>query len=167
MLLQLLGLTSERNLAFVQRLGLYDSVVTYSSATSVLDASKAVILVDMAGNAATIAALHNHYGSNMKHSCRVGATHRESATAALPSELPGAKPQFFFAPSRISKRSKQWGADGLQQRMCEAWKDFVERVSIELLWGARVCTVGALVHRIVVGCSSVCIGVDSSVAAGA
>merc|ERR1711865_226771 len=65
---QILGLTSERNLAFVQRLGLYDSVVTYSSATSVL----------------------------------------------------GATPQFFFAPSRIIKRSKEWGADGLQHRMCEA-----------------------------------------------
>jgi len=128
---QILGLTSERNLAFVQRLGLYDSVVTYSSATSVLDASKTVALVDMAGNAATIAALHNHYGSNMKHSCLVGATHREAATAALPSELPGATPQFFFAPSRISKRSKEWGADGLQHRMCEAWKGFVEQVQLE------------------------------------
>ena len=32
---------------------------------------------------------------------------------------------FFFAPDRVRKRAKDWGADGLQQRMADAWHPYV------------------------------------------
>ena len=80
------------------------------------------VLVDMAGNAEVLRSLHRHFGSNLKHSCRVGATHW-TAGGEL-GDLPGAKPEFFFAPAQIQKRAQDWGAAGLQQRIGEAWSEF-------------------------------------------
>ena len=39
--------------------------------------------------------------------CSVGATHFDDTPRA--SDLPGAKPEFFFAPSQIQKRAAEWG----------------------------------------------------------
>jgi hypothetical protein len=38
--------------------------------------------------------------------------------------LAGPKPEFFFAPSQIGLRSKQWGKAGLDARVGEAWREF-------------------------------------------
>jgi len=115
------GLTSPRHLAFVRGLGFYDEVHTYDEIGS-LPAEEPVALVDMAGNGAVVNALHRHFGDRMKYSGSVGATHwREGGRA---DDLPGAKPEFFFAPGQIQKRSRQWGAEGLQQRLGDAWSEF-------------------------------------------
>jgi len=50
-------------------------------------------------------------------------THWESGARA--SELPGPRPAFFFAPTRIEKRTRDWGGRVLQQKLSEAWRDFV------------------------------------------
>ena len=59
----------------------------------------------------------------MKYSCSVGATHWD-ATAGGGENLPGAKPEFFFAPGQIAKRSEDWGPAGLQERIGAAWFAF-------------------------------------------
>lgn len=41
-------------------------------------------------------------------------------------DTPGPKPQFFFAPSQISKRSKEWGRDALNNRLETALAVFIE-----------------------------------------
>jgi len=38
----------------------------------------------------------------------------------------GTKPTFFFAPDRVTKRSEDWGRDGLQTRVADAWHPFCE-----------------------------------------
>jgi NADPH:quinone reductase-like Zn-dependent oxidoreductase len=116
------GLTSERNLEFVKSLGCYDEVVTYDEVKS-LPANQAVVMVDMAGNAALKSTLHHHFNDNMKYSCSVGATHWD-ATAGDNKPLPGAKPEFFFAPGQIAKRTKDWGPAGLQEKLGTAWAAF-------------------------------------------
>lgn len=116
------GLTSERNLAFVKSLGCYDSVITYDDVKS-LPANQPVVMVDMAGNAELKSTLHHHFGDQMKYSCSVGMTHWDSTTGDT-TNLPGAKPEFFFAPGQIAKRSKDWGPAGLQERIGEAWVAF-------------------------------------------
>jgi hypothetical protein len=59
----------------------------------------------------------------MKYSGIIGLTHRKSS----PDErqvLPGAKPQFFFAPDQIRKRTKEWGPAGFSERFGAAWSGF-------------------------------------------
>jgi hypothetical protein len=41
-------------------------------------------------------------------------------------DTPGPKPQFFFAPSQISKRSKEWGRTELNSRIDAALNTFIE-----------------------------------------
>ena len=44
--------------------------------------------------------------------------------AAASSALAGPKPEFFFAPAQIARRTKEWGKDGLEQRVDAAWRAF-------------------------------------------
>ena len=119
---EVIGLTSRRNAAFVEKLGCYDRVVPYEEIASIA-ADEPIVFVDMANDGPVVNAVHHHFRERLKHSSFVGATHWESAARA--SDLPGAKPAFFFAPSRIEKRTRDWGARVLQQKLGEAWRDFV------------------------------------------
>ncbi len=118
---RVVGLTSPGNAEFVGGLGLYDEVVHYAD-TGSIEPGTPTVYVDMAGNGEVTAALHAALGDDLKHDCTVGATHWEADRA--PQDLPGPTPQFFFAPSRMAKRAKDWGPDGLQRRMAEAWSGF-------------------------------------------
>lgn len=109
------GLTSDRNRAFVEALGLYDQVITYDEVNQ-LDPTTPSVVVDMAGNAAVRHSVHSHFGDQLRFSSMVGATHWEDQTG--PAEaLPGATPEFFFAPAQIAKRTAEWGAEELTARM--------------------------------------------------
>jgi hypothetical protein len=114
------GLTSERNLGFVKSLGCYDQVLRYDEVDSL--PRLPAVFVDMAGNGDVVRAIHTHFGDQLKQSCTVGVTHWEAPRTA--AELPGPKPEFFFAPAQIQKRIKDWGADGFQQRFGAAWRAF-------------------------------------------
>jgi len=116
------GLTSGRNLDFVRKLGCYDEVLTYDEVRS-LDAARPTVYVDMAGSSAVRRAVHEHFGSQLMHSCTIGATHWEEQGGG-DEGLPGPKPEFFFAPAQIQKRSAEWGPHELQRRLAAAWSDF-------------------------------------------
>ena len=96
-------------------------MITYDDVKS-LASDQPVVMVDMAGNAELRSALHHHFGDQMKYSCSIGATHWNATGGS--DDLPGAKPEFFFAPSQIAKRSQQWGPAELQKRIGEAWAEF-------------------------------------------
>ena len=119
---EVIGLTSRRNAAFVEKLGCYDRVVPYEEIAS-LPAEDPAVFVDMAGDGRVVHAVHHHFGDRLKHSCVVGMTHWESGARA--SELPGPRPAFFFAPTRIEKRTHDWGGRALQEKMAESWRAFV------------------------------------------
>ncbi len=115
------GFTSPRNLGFVKSLKCYDQVLPYDEIAS-LSPDTPVAFVDMAGNGSVVTNLHRHFGDNMKHSCSVGLTHWEQG--GRDENLPGAKPEFFFAPAQIQKRTQDWGAAGVQERIGGAWRKF-------------------------------------------
>ena len=117
-----IGLTSSRNLEFVKSLGCYDEVLTYDEVKS-LRADQPVVMVDMAGNGELRSTIHHHFADQLKYSCTVGATHWD-AMAGGAGELPGPKPELFFAPGQIVKRTKEWGPAGLQERIGTAWTAF-------------------------------------------
>jgi hypothetical protein len=118
---RVIGLTSTANTGFVRSLGCYDDVVTYDRVTS-LPSDQPVAFIDMAGNSELRAALHRHFGDQMKYSGRIGLTHRSSAPDE--PELPGARPTRFFAPDQIRKRAKEWGPGGIETRFNAAWAGF-------------------------------------------
>jgi len=116
-----IGLTSERNLEFVRKLGCYDEVLSYDTVTT-LDAAVPCVFVDMAGNGAVQRAIHTHWGDALRYSCTIGATHWDAERSN--EAMPGPAPEFFFAPGQIQKRAKEWGPAGLQQRLADAWSSF-------------------------------------------
>lgn len=106
-----IGLTSARNQAFVDGTGLYDGSARYDT----LDAieSRPTVIVDMAGNQALIQQLRQQLGAQMKYCIHVGMTHWDNAQGA-PTHA--ADSEFFFAPARLQKRMKDWGADGFSRK---------------------------------------------------
>jgi hypothetical protein len=106
----------------VRKLGFYDEVVLYDQIASL--AKQPAVFVDMAGDGAVTAAVHRHFGDELKYDCTIGATHWSAARSN--EGLPGPKPEFFFAPAQIVKRSKDWGPQGLAQRIGEAWTKFCD-----------------------------------------
>lgn len=119
-----IGLTSEANRGFVERLGLYDQVATYDEVAG-LDASRPTAYVDMSGNRPVLAAVHRHFGANLVNSCSVGITHREARAGPDPGSLPGARPTLFFAPDQIRKRNREWGPALFRRNLGAAWQAFL------------------------------------------
>lgn len=117
---RVIGLTSAANADFVRALDCYDEVVVYDQITS-LPNDRPAALVDMAGNGALRARLHRHFGDRLVYSGRVGLTHQDSSDD---TELPGARPRWFFAPDQIRKRAKEWGPGGIDARFGKAWDGF-------------------------------------------
>jgi hypothetical protein len=120
--IEVIGLTSPRNVEFTESLGVYDRVVPYEEIDS-LDTDPAVY-VDMSGDAKVRSAVHGRYGDDLRHSAAVGITHREDLGGG--SELAGPKPVFFFAPDRLRKRTEDWGPEGVNERLAETWNPYVE-----------------------------------------
>jgi hypothetical protein len=111
-----IGLTSNGNQKMVSKLDIYDAVVTYDDIDK-LDATKLTAIVDMSGNSAVLQALSQQLGENMVYCINVGLTHWEDASAE-PLFGPD-KCEFFFAPSHIQKRMKDWGPIGFEQKTGE------------------------------------------------
>jgi NADPH:quinone reductase-like Zn-dependent oxidoreductase len=116
------GLTSPGNVDFVESLDVYDRVVPYEELGSL--STEPAVYVDMAGDAKVRSAVHEHYGDELKHDAVVGMTHREDLGGA--GGLPGPRPKFFFAPSRLKKRAEDWGAEEVNKRISESWLPYVE-----------------------------------------
>lgn len=117
-----IGLTSANNVEFVEKVNLYDEVCTYDDLESLAEWAPTIV-VDMAGNKNLLARIHAHFGEALTYSCAVGATHWDEAGAAV--EIVGPKPVFFFAPSQIAKRGKDWGRDVLNERIESALNAFI------------------------------------------
>ncbi|MDQ3742745.1 MAG: DUF2855 family protein [Actinomycetota bacterium] len=111
------GLTSERNRAFVESLGVYDRVLSYGEVDALR--GEAIVFVDMAGDGRVRDAVHA--AADVRRSVGVGATHWEQLGG-------GAQGEFFFAPSHIEKLLAEVGPEELQRRMGEAWGALMARV---------------------------------------
>jgi hypothetical protein len=119
---RVVGLTSRRHVAFVESVGLYDSVLCYDDIET-LDAGAPSVVVDMSGSVDVIGRVHRHFGEQLAYSCRVGATHWDAGGST--NDLPGPAPTFFFAPSQIKKRSQEWGRDVFDTRVAAALDSFL------------------------------------------
>jgi hypothetical protein len=123
--IEVVGLTSPGNVAFCESLGCYHRVLTYDQLDQIA-ADAPSIYVDFAGNAAFRRALHAHC-TGLKFSSAIGATHVSEMGGS--KDLAGPQATLFFAPAQIKKRSKEWGPQGLGQRLLQSWQAFVATVA--------------------------------------
>lgn len=119
---KVVGLTSAGNADFVRELGFCDQVVTYGDVET-LDQVKSVY-VDMAGNGDVKQRLHARLEGVLNHSSAVGISHWDQFVPQ--ADVAGPKPEFFFAPSQIEKRKKDWGKGVIEAKIGEATQMIVE-----------------------------------------
>ncbi len=122
------GLTSPANIEFTESLGCYDAVLAYDAVPSMTDEPS--ILLDFAGNANVVRAVHEHLGDSLTHSAAIGGTHWDADRPA--GHHPGPRQEFFFAPTQVEKRTAQWGSAELQQRIIDQWTEFVPMATASL-----------------------------------
>jgi hypothetical protein len=83
----------------------------------------------MAGGKATLTAIHCHFTEQLRYSCRIGATHHNDMLPADISKnrgLPGAIPTFFFAPSQLKKRTKDWGSKETMKQIGYSLQGYID-----------------------------------------
>jgi hypothetical protein len=117
-----IGLTSARNIGFVERTGLYDRVLGYDEVGELGAGSS--VAVDFAGNGATLASVHRALGDALKYSCLVGLTDWQHRGGFGAVELPGPKPVLFFAPDHMATSLAELGPKGFQEAVGTRWRDF-------------------------------------------
>jgi hypothetical protein len=126
--LAVVGLTSAANADFVRSLGFYDTVVTYDDiddpdrGLTLVDS----IVIDMAGNPNVLAAVHQRLGDRVKYSMMIGKSHHDAVPSGAGGAMPGATPQFFFAPTALNRLVDAWGASEYRRRTTEATREFIE-----------------------------------------
>src|SRR5262249_45717428 len=118
---KVVGITSERNVAFVNGTGLFERVITYPEVTTL--PTRRTVYVDIAGSSTLRAAIHQHFGSALRYSIVVGATHQDRQSS--PPDLPGPEPVPFFPPTWIRHRHLQWTPDVVRRRLGDAWRSFL------------------------------------------
>ncbi len=126
----IVGATAPARHAFVSRLGVFDDVIDYGALAS-LPAHEPTLYIDFAGNAAFRRQVHEHWRDRLAYSCSVGGTHHEALGSG--GGLPGPKPQLFFAPTQMHKRSapppQGLGRAAMLAQIDEAWAEFIARAT--------------------------------------
>ena len=122
--IEVVGVTSPGNVEMVEKLGYYDRVVTYDAIDTVPNDGGAVS-VDMAGNPASLRAVHERFNDDLAYSMTVGRSHHDAAPST-DAALPGPAPQLFFAPSEVGRRQEEWGRADYARRCSSAISEFVD-----------------------------------------
>ena len=117
------GLTSPSNIDFVEGLGIYTHVIPYGE-VGTLD-RRPSDYIDVAGNQDLLFDIHSRFEGMLGHSMIVGNTNWDHV-ASPHDDLPAPTPAFFFAPTQIAKRTKDWGREELNARIGRAWHDYAE-----------------------------------------
>ncbi|WP_298520500.1 DUF2855 family protein [uncultured Kordia sp.] len=120
----LIGLTSEKNMEFVEQLGWYDQVMSYDSIAQ-LNTNEKFIVIDFAGNHNTQFQLQTLLQENLVYNCLVGLVDWQHLKGENPLPKKG---EFFFAPSHAEKRKKEWGISGFQQNIGIAWQQTIKAI---------------------------------------
>jgi len=122
--LQLIGLTSEKNMDFVADLGWYHKAISYGALDKLSTAEKHIV-VDFTGNHSTQYELQTTLGKNLRYNCLVGLVDWQHLSGDQP--LPE-KGEVFFAPTHAEKRQKELGIGAFQQEVGKAWQLFAKAV---------------------------------------
>ncbi|TAF67537.1 MAG: DUF2855 family protein [Cytophagales bacterium] len=116
---KIVGITSNNNLAFVEKLNLYDEVISYDALSE--KQFEASCIVDFAGNHKLLYQLQQRLQDLIRYTCFVGMVHWEQRQGQAGEKVIG---ELFFAPQHAMNYNKAWGQEVFQQRSGEAWHFF-------------------------------------------
>ena len=144
--IQIIGLTSKRNLTFTRGLSLYDEVLDYESFTSASALSpilgtEAWLYVDVAGSGSLNKRVSSHLDSRLTASIALGLTNLSpssldassikwstnafTADSAASSRSPATLEQFFM-PEWLAVRRHQLSIEQITSLQNQAWKDMMD-----------------------------------------
>ncbi|QCF24860.1 DUF2855 family protein [Hydrocarboniclastica marina] len=126
--LDIVGLTSSGNRAFVDSLGCYSRALDYADLET-LDAAVPTLYVDFSGIAEVRARIHHHFMNTLMHDCFAGSANSQEHISSQDQNLPGPEPKTYFAPNQIKKRNTDWGPAEVTRRFNEAQLAFIQRIS--------------------------------------
>jgi len=124
--LNLIALTSSKNVAFVEGLGCYDAVMSYDDYTDI-SADIPTTYVDFSGNEGLRERLHIHFGDYLVYDCFAGSAQHTEFLKDL--GFPGPKPIMFFAPIQIKKRNKDFGGPEVTRKFSAAQNEFISHLA--------------------------------------
>lgn len=114
-----IGLTSEKNISFVESLGFYDKVLPYDNLDKV--SQKPTTIVDFSGNQKLLIDLQKYLGDNHQNTTMVGLSHWDATQGER------AKGSFFFAPDWVKQVNEEWGFEKFQMEMGKKWLAFIQK----------------------------------------
>lgn len=120
-----IGVTSQNNMDFVKHLESYTHVISYEDLQKI-NQNKKTLIIDMSGNRKILGSLHKSLNKNMIKCITVGMTHWDSEKNkkdVLSQMMIRERTEFFFAPTHIKKRTKDWGDKALNKKTNTFMKD--------------------------------------------
>ncbi|OPG07013.1 DUF2855 family protein [Microbispora sp. GKU 823] len=122
--LSAVGVTSARNVGFVEGLGLYDKVVSYDAISS-LSPTPPAVFVDLTGDPVRRTTVCERFAGELRHTALVGFTH-PNASVLPPPGLAGPEPEVFFTPAIEMQTAAEEGEDAYYARYAASERRFVE-----------------------------------------
>jgi len=153
---ELVGLTSAGNRAFVEGLGCYHRVVSYDELDK-LDPKTPTTYLDFSGDMGLRARVHQLFGDALVYDCLAGSAQNSDPGHVRQKDIPGPEPKLYFAPVQIAKRNKDWGHDEVNRRFGEAQRAFYARVSdpqrpwLKVVEHRGLDAAGSLIRNLVAG----------------
>ena len=138
---KVIGITSKKNVSFVESTNYYDKVLTYENFHEHLNQIKTIV-IDFAGNVELLHQLNDLLKENLPKITLVGLTDWQSDKSF--NSLANAK--FFFAPEHVQIRYKTWGREKTQQLLNKSLTNFIAEIKnqIELEYILDLNTLGKL-----------------------
>jgi NADPH:quinone reductase-like Zn-dependent oxidoreductase len=131
--IEIVGITSQANVAFSQQLGCYDTVITYDDVESLPKVP--TLYADVAGDTDLRRRLHRHLADNLTHDAVLGVSHISTPTSLHTEQLVGPKPTVFGAFDYLLTPAMQ---QEIARRYRSAWEDFqtLLRDNLDVVTGA-------------------------------
>ena len=144
----IIGLTSHRNVEFVQGTGFYDQVISYEDIRDQLIKNKSIV-IDLAGNGTLLNTLDEILRDQLLFISMIGLTDWKGRSAFRAHE----KSKFFFAPSQAQKVYKEWGAQKANNMIAQELKEFIQVAEdwIDLSYIENHEDLAMLYHEMLVG----------------
>ena len=105
---EIVGVTAEAHVGFVESLGYYDTVASYDELASVT-VDGPTVFVDVTGSPKWRTAVCAQFADQLCHTALVGFAHADASV--LPPELAGPEPEVFFTPMIEMETIAAEGAD--------------------------------------------------------
>ncbi|WP_248965393.1 DUF2855 family protein [Sphaerisporangium perillae] len=121
--LSAIGITSERNAAFVGGLGLYDTVVSYEDLASA-PVTEPAVFVDLTGEATWRLAVAERFADKLVNTTLIGFTH-PGAQVPPPPGLRGPAAEVFFTPAVEWQVAEEEGPENYYARYARSERRFL------------------------------------------